>query len=92
MQVLSAMSALIAGILFIYVLPEGECMNRVWYEWLILNQFPKWITKALGGIRRRPSWIIQDHEKALWTPGPLAMMKPGAGNSPSNLFVFFSWV
>ena len=66
---------LIAGILFIYVLPEGECMNRVWYEWLILNQFPKWITKALGGIRRRPSWIIQDHEKALWTPEPLAMMK-----------------
>ena len=67
---------LIAGFLFIYyVLPEGECMNRVWYEWLILTQFPKWITKALGGVRRKPSWIIQDHEKALWTPEPLAMMK-----------------
>ena len=28
---------LICGALFIYVLPDGECMNRIWYEWIMLK-------------------------------------------------------
>ena len=57
---------LLAGTLFVYVLPAGECMNRWWYEWIVLKQFPKWIVKAIGS-RRMPTGLVQDHEKALWT-------------------------
>ena len=65
---------LLAGSLFVFVLPEGECMNRWWYEWLLLKQFPKWIAKALGR-RRKPTYLVQDHEKALWTAEPRSAMK-----------------
>ena len=49
-------------------------MNRWWYEWLLLKQFPKWIAKALGR-RRKPTYLVQDHEKALWTAEPRSAMK-----------------
>ena len=62
---------LLVGQLFIYVLPAGETMNRWWYQWIVLKQFPKWFAMALGGCRRKPSHLVQDHEKALWTPEAL---------------------
>lgn len=69
---------LLLGTLFIYVLPEdherGKCMNRFWYEWLLLKQFPKWIAKAMGS-RRKPTHLIQDHEKALWAKEPRSAMR-----------------
>ena len=65
---------LLCGALFIYVLPEGECMNRIWYEWLLLHYFPKWIAKTFGK-RRMPTGLVQDHEKALWTEEATSAMK-----------------
>jgi hypothetical protein len=64
---------LVNGILFIYVLPTGERMNRWWYEWLILTVFPKWIAKAVGARTR--VFLVQDHERALWTKEPVQAMK-----------------
>ena len=61
---------LLLGTFFVYVLPEdherGRSMNRWWCEWIVLNQFPKWIAKAMGH-RQKPTYLVQDHEKALWT-------------------------
>ena len=63
---------LIAGVLFITVLPEGEAMNRWWYEWVVDNRFPCWMRSALGysdGVL-----LLQDHERCLWTAEPRAAM------------------
>ena len=60
--------------LFVYVLPDGEVMNRWWYEWVIFHQFPRWCAKAFGSKRKRPRYILQDHEKALWAEEPMAAM------------------
>ena len=65
---------LIAGCLFIHVLPEGERMNIGYYEWLVRSVFPRWIGKAMGdwssGI-----FLVQDHEKCLWNARPRAAMR-----------------
>ena len=65
---------LLAGSLFVYVLPEGRYMDRWRYEWVVLHMFPKWIKKALGP-RRVPTFLVQDHEKCLWTKEPRTAMK-----------------
>ena len=69
---------LLLGTLFVYVLPEGHergrCMNRFWYEWIVLKQFPKWIVKAMGA-RRKPTYLVQDHERALWAQEPRTAMR-----------------
>ena len=63
---------LVAGFLYIYVLPKGQVMNRWWYEWLILKKFPRWIGQQLGnGVR---AYLVQDHERALWAPEPRRAM------------------
>ena len=64
---------LLAGMLFVYVLPEGEPMNRWLYEWLIRTMFPRWIAKAFHGKTRIS--LVQDHEKSLWTAGPREAMR-----------------
>ena len=64
---------LVAGILFIYVMPEGEPMNRWWYEWLINHKFPTWLRKAMGANRR--AFLVQDHERCLWTEEPRSALR-----------------
>ena len=55
---------LVAGYLFITVLPSGETMNQWWYAHIIRMKFATWVEKALGG---KGAFLLQDHEKALWT-------------------------
>ena len=62
-----------AGVLFIYVMPEGEPMNRWWYEWLINHKFPAWLRKAMGANRR--AFLVQDHERCLWTEEPRSALR-----------------
>jgi hypothetical protein len=66
---------LLAGMLFIYVLPEDENMNRDTYAWIIEHKFPAWIKKALKRKARQGVFLVQDHEKALWTPEPREAMR-----------------
>ena len=67
---------LVAGILFVSVLPEGECMNREWYTWLIHNRFPGWLRKALGRNKYNAgAYLLQDHERCLWTEEPVEAME-----------------
>ena len=66
---------LVAGMLFIYVLPEGETMNRWNYEMLIEGFFETWLTKALG---HTDVFLVQDHERCLWCQEPReALRKAG---------------
>ena len=64
---------LAGGILFITILPAGECMNREWYTWVIENRFPQWLRKAFG--RNHNAFLVQDHERCLWTEEPRAAMQ-----------------
>ena len=64
---------LVAGMLFIYVMPEGETMNRWWYEWIVSHKFPEWLRKAAMGDRG--VFLIQDHEKCLWTEEPRCALR-----------------
>ena len=63
---------LIGGALCIYIMPAGEVMNRWWYQWLIINKFPVWIAKHLG--QRAKTFLVQDHERALWCDEPITAM------------------
>ena len=67
------------GVLYITVLPEGQAMNRWLYTWVIEKRFPAWLDEAFGRYRSQV-FQVQDHERALWTPEPLAAM-PGVGVS-----------
>ena len=59
------------GALRIYVLPQGQSMNRWWYAWLIERHFPQW----LGSCK----YIVQDFERCLRCEEPLqAMQRIGA--------------
>ena len=64
---------LIAGILFVHVLPAGQAMDRYQYAWIVAKCFPRWILKAMG--RRAKPLLVQDHEKALWCDEPRQAMK-----------------
>ncbi len=63
---------LVAGALFVTILPKGEAMNRGRYAWIIENRFPQWLRKALG--RNHGAFLLQDHERALWAEEPRAAM------------------
>ncbi len=70
---------LAAGVLFVYILPEGESMNRWKYAWLIEKMFARWLGKAFGVRWNRVS-LLQDHEKAHCGP-----LRPGRQCSRSAL-------
>ena len=48
-------------------------MNRWWYAWIVEHCFPRWIAKVLGEGAK--AFLLQDHEKALWTDEARAAMK-----------------
>ena len=60
---------LVAGVLFVYVLPDGVVMNQVWYQWVVKTKFPQWLRKALGRRRAKKASLVQDHERCLWATG-----------------------
>ena len=64
---------LVAGVLFVHVLPEGQVMNRWYYAKIIAQFFPGWIRQVMG--RRARPLLVQDHEKALWTAEAREAMK-----------------
>ena len=64
---------LIAGTLFVTVLPEGEAMNRWNYAKVVAKCFPGWIRSAMG--RRAKPIMVQDHERALWCDEPRDAMR-----------------
>ena len=64
---------LAAGRLFIYVLPAGQVMNRWWYEWLVRRRFTSWIGQAFAA-RASTHFLLQDHERCLWTEEPRSAM------------------
>ena len=59
--------------LHITVLPDGECMNRWWYQWIIERKFKQWIKDSFG-VQKRDVFLVQDHERCLWTAEPLHAM------------------
>ena len=61
------------GVLFITILPEGNVMNRWWCEWVVERRFDEWLGTAFGR-NRLEVFVVQDHERALWTPEPRAAM------------------
>ena len=63
-----------AGVLCVYVLPAGEVMNRWWYAWLVATYFPRWIAKTLGDSVGE-AFLVQDHEKCLWSAEPRQAMQ-----------------
>ena len=48
-------------------------MNRWWYAWVIEKKFPVWLAEA--GIPPRQAFLLQDHERALWTDEAKASMR-----------------
>lgn len=66
---------LAAGFLLIYVLPEGVVMNAQVYASLIEAKFGEWLRTAFGRKAKRGTFLVQDHEKALWKAGPRDAMK-----------------
>jgi hypothetical protein len=58
----------------VIVLPDGQCMNRSWYEWVVEKKFPVWI-KASFHVQKRGVFLVQDHERCLWTEEPRSAMK-----------------
>ena len=65
---------LVAGIIYITILPEGAVMNRWWYEWIVEHRFKGWLDSALGEAAAS-AFLVQDHERALWTAEPRAAMR-----------------
>jgi transposase len=66
---------LLAGTLFITVLPKGATMNRWWYEWVVDQKFPGWIRKMFGRSAKKGVFLVQDHERCLWKEEPLEAMR-----------------
>ena len=60
---------LVNGHLHISVLDRGSSMNRWEYQWLVWHRFSRWLAGT--------SWplLVQDHERALWCPEPLAAFR-----------------
>ena len=66
---------LVAGVLFITVLPAGERMNGTVYARVIKTFFQNWLEQALGRKTRLGVFLVQDHERALWRDAPREEMK-----------------
>ena len=60
---------LFAGILCVYVLPQGMVMNTEIYTWLIEHKFRLWLDLAFA--RATKVFLVQDHEKCLWADEPV---------------------
>ena len=59
--------------LFVTVLPKGAAMSHHRYSWIIQNRFPKWLAKACG--KNRSAFLLQDHEKCLWSAEARSAMR-----------------
>ena len=55
--------------LFIHIVPEGQKMDRYYYEKIVRNHFAKW----LKGFRN--PLLVQDNEKCLWCDEPQEALK-----------------
>ena len=66
---------LVAGMLFVWVLPEQTNMNAELYAWVVTHKFGPWLKKALGRKLRLGAFLVQDHERALWKPEPREAMR-----------------
>ena len=68
---------LVAGVLFVQVLKPKEVMNTERYDWLVSNIFPLWLEGAVRGCgsRRAKVYLVQDHEKCLWSEDARAAME-----------------
>jgi len=75
---------LLAGLLFIWVMPEDVNMTAVWYQWVIEHKFPIWIRKALGRKAKKGVLLVQDHEKCLWKDEPLQALRANGINLIKN--------
>ena len=64
---------LVAGVLYVTVLQEGQAMNRWTYASIVAKSLPLWIRKGMG--RKAKPILIQDHERALWTDEAKKAMK-----------------
>ena len=64
---------LFAGILCVYVLPEGVAMNTEMYTWVIENKFRLWLDLAFA--RATKVFLVQDHEKCLWADEPVGALE-----------------
>ena len=42
-------------------------MNMAWYKWIIEHKFTQWLPQALGRRRAKKAFLVQDHEKSLWS-------------------------
>ena len=62
-----------AGMLCVYVLPQGEVMNAERYTWIIENKFREWLDAAHSRATR--VFLVQDHERCLWSEEPLDAME-----------------
>ena len=48
-------------------------MNRWWHAWVIEKKFPEWLAQA--GIPVEQAFLLQDHERSLWTDEAKASMR-----------------
>ena len=62
------------GVLHVTVLPQNQCMNRLRYQEVIAKKFPGWI-KASFGVQKRGVFLVQDHERCLWSREPREAME-----------------
>ena len=65
---------LLAGVLFISVLPPKVVMNAEVYASLIEAKFGGWLQAALGRKAKCGAFLVQDHERALWKSRPRKAM------------------
>lgn len=72
---------LVAGTLLVYVMPDGETMNRWWYNWLITKRFAAWLKELPAGKK----YVLQDHERCLWSTEALEGFKE-IGAEPVHQF------
>ena len=49
-------------------------MNQEWYKWVLENRFPGWLGKALGRKKAKQAFLLQDHERCLWSDSSLEAM------------------
>ena len=67
---------LVAGWLFVAILPEHVTMTAATYVSIVKKNFAKWLQQGLG--RRAAScgaFLVQDHERCLWKDESLAALK-----------------
>ena len=67
---------LVAGWLFVTILPEHMTMTAETYVGIIKKNFAQWLQQGLGRrAAARGAFLVQDHEKCLWKDGPQDALK-----------------